>query len=129
MLDRCAKAGQVLLRVAMDDKLIAPSLTPRDLFSPDYGAELVAPWRRGYLAEVSAEALARLARRLADDRLPIATKVDVSRIKGVSLLATDLMEQDFEALWSRGLVLDGKARLFLVTGAVPHQSGARVTNR
>ena len=109
----------------MDDKSIAPSHTPRDLFSSDYGAELVAPWRRGYLAEVSAEALTKLARRLAGDRLPIGTKVDVSRITAVSLLATDLMEQDFEALWLRAMVLDGDARLFLGSPAPFRTEAAR----
>jgi hypothetical protein len=109
----------------MDDKSIAPSYTPRDLFSSDYGAELVAPWRHGYLAETSAEALTRLARHLAGDRLPIATKVDISRIRAVSLLATDLMEQDFEALWLRAMVLDGQARLFLGSPAPFRAEAAR----
>lgn len=124
-LKRCAKADRVLVRVTMDDKSIAPSYTPRDLFSPEYGAELVAPWRRGYLAEVSAEALARLGHRLTGDRLPIATKVDVSRVKAVSLLATDLMELDFEDIWARATVLDGEARLFLGSPAPFRSETAR----
>lgn len=124
-LKRCAKADRVLVRVTMDDKSIAPSYTPRDLFSPDYGAELVAPWQRGYLAEVSAVALAQLGQRLTGDRLPIATKVDVSRVKAVSLLATDLMELDFQELWARATVLDGEARLFLASPAPFRSEAAR----
>ncbi|GLI95227.1 S8 family serine peptidase [Methylocystis echinoides] len=124
-LKRCAKADRVLVRVTMDDKSAAPSYTPRDLFSVDYGAELVAPWRRGYLAEVNAAALKRLAQRLSGDRLPIATKVDVSRIKSVSLLVSDLLEEDFEALWSRATVLDGTARLFLGAPAPFRAEAAR----
>lgn len=46
-LKRCAKADRVLIRVTMDDKSAAPSYTPRALFTAEYGAELVAPWRRG----------------------------------------------------------------------------------
>ncbi|MCK5934367.1 MAG: S8 family serine peptidase [Fulvimarina manganoxydans] len=122
-LKRCAKADRVLVRVIMDDKSLAPSYAPGDLFSPEYGAELVAPWRHGYLAEVSAVALARLGRRLTGDRLPIATKVDVSRVKAVSLLATDLMEMDFEELWARATVVDGRTRLFLGSPA-PFRSEA-----
>ncbi|RWL74852.1 MAG: hypothetical protein EOR69_32205 [Mesorhizobium sp.] len=112
-LKRCAKADRVLIRVTMDDKSAAPSYTPRDLFSADSGAELVAPWRRGYLAEVNAAALKRLAQRLTGDRLPIAIRVDVSRVKAVSLLAADLLDQDFEGLWSKATVLEGTTRLFL----------------
>lgn len=123
--NQCAKAGRVLVHIAMDDKSIAPSYAPRDLFSSDYEVELVAPWRRGYLAEASAQALVQLARRLTGSRLSIAVRVDVSRIESVSLLALDLMEQDFEALWSRATVLDGRARLFLGSPAPFRTEAAR----
>lgn len=122
---RCAKADRVLLRVAMDDMSAAPSYTPRDLFSSNHDVELVAPWRHGYLAEVTADALKRLAKRLSGERLPAAIRVDVSRIEAVSLLAADLVEQDFDALWSRATVLDRDARLFLGSPAPFRAEAAR----
>ncbi|BCH07390.1 hypothetical protein MesoLj131c_16480 [Mesorhizobium sp. 131-3-5] len=125
-LEHCAKAGRVLVRVTMDEHSAAPSYTPRDLFSAEYDAELVAPWRRGYLAEVKIAAFGKLAQRLSGQRLPVATKVDVSRIKAVSLLASDLMEEDFEALWQRATVIDGAARLFLGAPAPFRTEAARV---
>lgn len=118
-------AGRVLIRVTMDEKSAAPSYVPRDLFAAEIGANLVAPWRRGYLAEVSTNVLSDLQDRVLNAHMPIACRVDVSRIESVSLLSTDLLSTDFEQIWNATASVNGEERLFIAHTAPFHSPEAR----
>jgi hypothetical protein len=74
--------GRAVLYASMFDDSLAPSWTPKDLFSAERGAQLMTPFRSGYLVEVDAERLARFA-RVAESAQRVFDKVDISRVKSV----------------------------------------------
>jgi len=74
--------GRVVLYASMFDDSLAPSWTPKDFFSADRGARLITPFRSGYLVEVDAKHLARLA-QVAESADRVFDKVDISRVKSV----------------------------------------------
>ena len=75
-------SGQVALRVTMHDDSIAPSYTPRDIFSSANGAELIAPYHAGCIVQVRADLLEAFAERVMRTVLT-KEKADISRIRRV----------------------------------------------
>jgi hypothetical protein len=73
-------AGRAVMYAEMFDDSLAPSWTPRDLFAPEHGAKLIAPFRSGYLVEIQASRLKHLADHVEITNR-IVDRVDISRIK------------------------------------------------
>lgn len=106
--------GRTVVYAAMFDDSLAPSWTPRDLFNPDRGARLMTPFRSGYLLEVEAGSLSRLAQSVEGaDR--VVDKVDISRVKTVRFFDDEdaLGARDLDAAWAAAPPLRG-GRAFLV---------------
>jgi hypothetical protein len=80
--------GRSVIYASMFDDSLAPSWTPRDLFSRERGARLIAPYRTGYLIEMEVAALANLGSvvRSADR---ISDRVDISRVRSVRFFDED----------------------------------------
>lgn len=95
-------SGHVALRVTMHDDSIAPSYTPRDIFSSVNGADLIAPYHAGYIVQARADSLAALAERIMHTDL-IKEKVDISRIQSVRFFgASDATGgRSAESLWDQ----------------------------
>jgi hypothetical protein len=106
--------GRTHLRVDMWPDSLAPSYTPSDLFRPDYGSQLVAPLRRGYLVEAEVDALPRLARTI-EDAGAIGLQCDISRIKAMDSYGRRdrLRNHSIDDLWDTAPA-DDEGRLFIV---------------
>lgn len=74
--------GKVVVYASMFDDSLAPSWTPKDLFAPERGTRLMAPFRSGYLVEVERRSLSILA-SAAEGASRIADMVDISRVENV----------------------------------------------
>lgn len=105
-------AGRRLVVVRMFDDSLAPTYEPIELFRPQHGAQLVAPARNGYLAEVRDEYLDALADLIAGSNR-IALQVSVSRIEDIVELDASLVlrHRSRDTLWQRALPSDD-GRLF-----------------
>lgn len=74
--------SRVLIYARMFDDSLAMTWTPSDLFRPDHGARLIAPFEDGYLVEIHASRLAWLAAFvISADR--VRDEVDISRVESV----------------------------------------------
>ena len=93
-------ADRTMLYAAMFEDSLAPTWTPGDLFHPQYGAALVAPFRHGYLVEVQTGALPRLAALVRDFGTP-RDQVDIAGIEAIRFLepADSLGGLTTQALW------------------------------
>ena len=120
-----AFAGKALVAVRMFQDSFAPSHTPDDLFAPEYGCRLVAPFRDGYLVEAATELLERLASAIQNPRT-VAQQADISRVSSI----TALDEQDWLRgrsvgdLWEASLKHEG-GRLFCLWLSPLHDTRAR----
>lgn len=112
--DRPQFNGRVIVYAAMFEDSLATSYSPKDLFSADRGARLLAPFRSGYLIEAESKALKVLAAAAADAQR-VADKVDISRVKSVRFFeAEDAMGlRDLDQAWSDAPKVAG-GRAFLV---------------
>jgi hypothetical protein len=111
--DRPQFNGRVILYAAMFDDSLATSYTPKDLFSVERGARLIAPFRSGYLIETKAKALKSLADAAADAQR-VADKVDISRVQSVRFFESDDATglRDMDQTWSAAHNVDG-GKVFL----------------
>lgn len=92
--------GRIVLYAAMFSDSLAPSYTPSDLFHPIRNAQLIAPYRSGYLVEIDAAAIADYAEfvRNADHTKDM---VDISRIEAVSFFENQHIvgEATLDEIW------------------------------
>jgi hypothetical protein len=95
-------AGRIHLLVKMfaEDSL-APSYTPKDLFSKMAGCQLVAPMKAGYLVESTASQLPLLASSIRNPT-SVAVRCDISRVKSVHELTLNdrLGQRNAQSLWN-----------------------------
>lgn len=106
--------GRTVIYASMFDDSLAPSWTPKDIFSEERGARLMAPYRSGYLVEVDADAFIDLARTVRSaDR--VLDKVDISRIQSLRFFDQDDASgvYDLEEIWEAAPLHKG-GRLFLM---------------
>lgn len=80
--DQPTFSGKAVVYASMFDDSLAPSWTPKDLFSYERGARLMAPFRSGYLLEVDKRALGSFA-NVIEGASRVTDLVDVSRVKNV----------------------------------------------
>lgn len=106
--------GRVILYAAMFDDSLAPTWTPNDLFQPDRNARLVAPYRGGYLVEVSAAQLGGFA-RLVQQTSAAKDRVDISRIESVRFFTDEdaAGAHSLNAIWNTAPETDG-GRAFVI---------------
>lgn len=107
-------AGRAIIRASMFDDSMAATWTPNDLFHPDRGAQLLAPFRDGYLIEVTVAYLDRLA-RLVQTATNTRDMVDISRVKQVRFHSADdaLYGHTLNDIWMQAPETD-RGRLFIV---------------
>lgn len=106
--------GRAVIYAEMFDDSLAPSWTPRDLFAPEIGAQLIAPFRSGYLVEVQASRLMGLANRV-ETASRVVDRVDISRVKGVRFFDSDDVSGAFslDEAWSAAPKVKG-GRAFMI---------------
>ncbi|MXY33095.1 MAG: S8 family serine peptidase, partial [Boseongicola sp. SB0664_bin_43] len=74
--------SRAVLYASMFEDSLAPSYTPSDLFNATRGTRLIAPYRSGYLVEMSIDKISRLARIIRTTGVT-KEKVDISRVASV----------------------------------------------
>lgn len=91
-------AGRALFWVEMEEKSIATTWTPKDLFSRDLGIAFAAPWYSGYAVEIPLRAAGPLLARL---RAPASApqRVDISRIVGIRPLHEAVAGDHLTSAW------------------------------
>lgn len=107
-------SGRAVVYASMFDNSLAPSWTPKDFFNPDRGAQLMTPFRSGYLVEVDAKHLVRLA-QAAESADRVFDKVDISRVKSVRFFDEEdaAGARDLDEAWTAAPKV-GDGRAFLV---------------
>lgn len=100
--------GKTVLLAKMYDESYAPSWTPHDLFGSVFGSQLIAPFRNGYLVEISVDSIGRLAREVSTTQI-INQMVDISRIKEIGFLTVNdvLAGRTSELLWDQASETNG----------------------
>ena len=100
--DQPSFSGQVVVYVAMFEDSLAPSYTPDDLFNPIYGARLITPHRTGYLIQMQADNLARLAGQIKRTQR-VKELVDISRVQsaGFFIEQNATAGRSVDALWDK----------------------------
>jgi len=108
-------SDHAMVYASMFDDALAPTWTPHDLFRDDHGAILVAPYRHGYLVEVKAAAIERLAAFVRDFGV-LGDQVDIANIEAIRFFeAADVTgTQSLETLWKRAAVRE-KGRAFFIS--------------
>lgn len=93
-------SGQVVVYATMFKDSLAPSYTPGDLFSPIHGARLITPYRMGYLVEVEADQLVRLAAQIKRTTR-VKELVDISRVRSTGFFSEENARggRELSALW------------------------------
>lgn len=100
--------GKVLVSVEMFDDSYAPAYEPDSIFDKKIGAELVAPFKKGYLAQIDTRHLDKIENRIRHGaRTDI--KISVSRIEKISSISEEnlLSGRTKENIWDSALELDG----------------------
>ena len=83
-----AHAGRIHLVVEMFEDSLAPSWTPRPLFTDGRRAQLVAPTRNGYLVEAEVAHLPNLARHIRNASA-VDARVAISRVRDIRAYGAD----------------------------------------
>jgi hypothetical protein len=112
--DQPSFAGQSVIYASMFDDSLAPTYLPKDLFSWERGAKIIAPYRSGYLVQVQSDRLPELAKFTATASTP-AAMVDISRVEAIRFFdeedATGI--HSVEEAWSAAPPFDG-GRAFMI---------------
>ncbi|WP_221179277.1 S8 family serine peptidase [Pseudomonas frederiksbergensis] len=84
----------------MFDDSHAPSWTPKDIFSSEFGCRIVATAFDGYLIEANIDSLELMAKHIKT-ATSIVDKVDISRIQSVKLFdaSETLRNKNIDGLW------------------------------
>ena len=92
---------------------MAPTWTPTDLFRPEHGGQLVAPYRQGYLVEMASTELERFAAFVANFGT-VREEVDISRVEALRFFsrADALGERSIEEVWEAAPKRDGGRAFF-----------------
>lgn len=103
----------LIVRMFSEDSL-APTHTPDDLFSPDNGCRLVAPFHNGYLIEAEVKALPQLIYAI-ERPTGYAVQADISRVSALERfdIANRLRGRSIKELWEAAPE-DEDGRLFVV---------------
>lgn len=106
--------GHAIFYASMFDDSLAPTWTPSDLFHPDRGARLIAPFAGGYLIEIDVERLAWFS-ALVVSTDTARDKVDISRVKAVRYYDAEdaIAALSLDDLWQRAPETEG-GRAFLM---------------
>lgn len=93
---------RAIVYASMFEDSLAPTWTPGDLFRPENGARLVAPYARGYLVEMDTRAIERFAAFVANFGT-VRDQVDISRVESVRFFTPQdaLGGWTIEALWDK----------------------------
>ena len=107
-------ANRAILYVSMFEDSLAPTWTPTDLFRPDRGTQLLAPFRDGYLVEANVGYLNRLS-RFVETASAARDLVDISRVRDVRFHQSvdALNRKSIREVWEDAPEA-GDGRLFLV---------------
>ncbi len=100
--------GQAVIYASMFDDSLATTWTPSDLFHPDRGARLIAPFGSGYLVEIDTSRLQWFS-ALVVSADAARDKVDVSRVKAIRFYeASDVMAKcSLDDLWGQASEIEG----------------------
>ncbi|MBP0496499.1 S8 family serine peptidase [Pararoseomonas indoligenes] len=92
----------------MFDDSFAPSWTPKDLFSSERGAALIAPYRSGYMIEVEIKRL-RVLTSAVENSERITDQVDISRVQSIRYFEpTDVLGLlDHDSAWEAAPAVPG----------------------
>ena len=92
--------GHVILYADMFEDSYAPSYTPDSIFNLEVGAFITVPYQGGYLFQVHAGCLGRIAEKI-ESTSKTGEKVDISRVQGVRFFGKhDVMgKRAIEDLW------------------------------
>ena len=117
--------GKTLLAVHMFSDSIAPSYTPKDLFTSVHGCRLVAPLRNGYFVEADLGRFHGLAEAIGSPHR-IALQVDISRVSDMMAFDDEacLRGHSVEDLW-KAAPEEEDGRLFIIWLTPFHDRGAR----
>ncbi|UMM07956.1 S8 family peptidase [Gluconobacter frateurii] len=80
--DQPSFGGRTVVYASMFEDSLAPTWTPKDLFSASRGARLMAPFRSGYLIEIPKADLESFA-NISEKSSNIKDCVDISRVEGI----------------------------------------------
>ena len=100
--DQPSFRGQVVVYAVMFEDSLAPSYTPDDLFNPMYGAQLITPHRAGYLVQIQADQLGRLAGQIEHTQ-HVKELVDISRVQRAGFFSEQnaTAGRTLDALWDK----------------------------
>ncbi len=119
-------AQRSLIHVVMDENCLAPSWMPEKLFSDHVQARFVAPWRDGYLIEVSKGTQERLLDVL-DNPTSQRQQQDISAVKDVLPFHESLGNEIASDAWEKARSRRGnRAPTFIATLAPFADRQARV---
>lgn len=106
--------GQAIVYASMFEDSLAPTWTPTDLFHSDHGVSLVAPYRQGYLIEMQAGAIERLAAFVRDFG-SLRDQVDIASVEHIRFFeaADALGNQTLDALWAKAPKRAGGRAFFI----------------
>lgn len=105
--------GRAIVYASMFEDSLAPTWTPTDLFRPEHGGQLVAPYRQGYLVEMASTELERFAAFVANFGT-VREEVDISRVEALRFFsrADALGERSIEEVWEAAPKRDGGRAFF-----------------
>lgn len=112
--DQPSFLGRSVVYASMFEDSLAPTYLPKDLFSWERGARIIAPYRSGYLIQIETSRLPELAHFVGAANAPPAM-VDISRVEAVRFFdeedATGIYS--IEEAWSVAPPLEG-GRAFIM---------------
>ena len=106
--------SQAIFYASMFDDSLATTWTPSDLFHPDRGARLIAPFSGGYLVEIDTSRLEWFS-ALVVSADAARDKGDISRVKSIRYYETEdaVAAASLDDLWEQAPEIEG-GRVFLV---------------
>lgn len=78
--------GIVTIVITMFEDSYRPTLVPKDLLRNQRGANLIAPFKGGYLAELYISAIDNLISTIQNENRSVPVLVDITRVKKIELL-------------------------------------------
>lgn len=109
--------GKILIWGSMHDTALSVTTYPADLFMHTDGISMRAPWRDGYIVEVSKEGLVALLRRV---KAPSSEgkKVDIANVRAIEYFPSALLkDKDPIEFWDSAVKHDGRPIFRILTPA------------
>jgi hypothetical protein len=100
VISKHANKAHIIARMFKDSN--APSWTPKDIFSPNFGCRVVAPAFDGYLVEVDVSKFKEMSKRLRVANT-VVDLVDISRVQSVAVFDSKetLRNKTAKEIWGR----------------------------